>query len=345
MQKIKEWYNGYRFEENAKTVYNPVSLAHFFKSGGKFNNYWFSTGTPTFLLDLILKSKFDLSLSLDKPVSKSFFDAFEVTDTVSVGICETINIDLIGNAGCLRRISKILTVGAQIGFRDGNGRHCEDISAPHGVIPGGNLFKIDDAITVHADTETICSGWNREINIQFIGSLAFFQLEFYKIIGTGTLQCPSANLRKGYRVAAAQFLSVFGPQLKIFCLGRNIPEGKLDGTAYVLEFETRFGSLRIHVKDRHHRHPHHIQIIQIPIIRGQIERKRPLGVVIGIRVTGTFRIRVDGYVSVALAQVIVQLACKNARGRTGTALQIERRDPRTILAFHIVGTRDILQSS
>ncbi len=80
MQEIKRWYNGYRFEENATTVYNPVSLAIFFESGGKFNNYWFSTGTPTFLLDLIMKSKFELSLSLNKPVSGAFFDAFEVTD-------------------------------------------------------------------------------------------------------------------------------------------------------------------------------------------------------------------------------------------------------------------------
>ena len=80
MQEIKRWYNGYRFEENATTVYNPVSLAKFFESGGKFNNYWFSTGTPTFLLDLIMKSKFELSLSLNKPVSGAFFDAFEVTD-------------------------------------------------------------------------------------------------------------------------------------------------------------------------------------------------------------------------------------------------------------------------
>ena len=80
LAEIKRWYNGYRFEENATTVYNPVSLAKFFESGGKFNNYWFSTGTPTFLLDLIMKSKFELSLSLNKPVSGAFFDAFEVTD-------------------------------------------------------------------------------------------------------------------------------------------------------------------------------------------------------------------------------------------------------------------------
>ncbi|MBO5307251.1 MAG: AAA family ATPase, partial [Lentisphaeria bacterium] len=42
--KIKEWYNGYRFHKSAKTVYNPVSLAKFFESGGEFNNYWFATG-------------------------------------------------------------------------------------------------------------------------------------------------------------------------------------------------------------------------------------------------------------------------------------------------------------
>ncbi len=78
MEEIRRWYNGYRFEKNAKTVYNPVSLAKFFESGGEFSNYWFSTGTPTFLLDLIMKSKFDFSLSLSKPVSAAFFDAFEI---------------------------------------------------------------------------------------------------------------------------------------------------------------------------------------------------------------------------------------------------------------------------
>ena len=31
--KIKDWYNGYRFHKNAKTVYNPVSLAYFFENG------------------------------------------------------------------------------------------------------------------------------------------------------------------------------------------------------------------------------------------------------------------------------------------------------------------------
>ena len=59
MDEIREWYNGYCFEENAKTVYNPVSLAQFFQSGGKFKNYWFATGTPSFLLELTKRKDFD----------------------------------------------------------------------------------------------------------------------------------------------------------------------------------------------------------------------------------------------------------------------------------------------
>ena len=76
--EIKAWYNGYRFEESVNTVYNPVSLAKFFESGGKFNNYWFSTGTPSFLLELIKKQHFNFEEVLDSPVSNFAFDAYEI---------------------------------------------------------------------------------------------------------------------------------------------------------------------------------------------------------------------------------------------------------------------------
>ena len=76
--KIKEWYNGYRFEENSKTVYNPVSLAQFFESGGKFNNYWFSTGTPSFLMELAKQKEFDFETALKEPVPQVTFNAFEI---------------------------------------------------------------------------------------------------------------------------------------------------------------------------------------------------------------------------------------------------------------------------
>ena len=76
--KIKEWYNGYRFDESAKTVYNPVSLAKFFENGGKFNNYWFSTGTPSFLLELAKQKNFDFETALKEPVPQVTFSAFEI---------------------------------------------------------------------------------------------------------------------------------------------------------------------------------------------------------------------------------------------------------------------------
>ena len=79
-EKIKQWYNGYRFEGNAKTVYNPVSLAKFFENGGKFDNYWFSTGTPSFLMELAKRKEFDFESALKEAVPQVAFSAFEIDD-------------------------------------------------------------------------------------------------------------------------------------------------------------------------------------------------------------------------------------------------------------------------
>ncbi|MBR4665758.1 MAG: ATP-binding protein [Lentisphaeria bacterium] len=78
LPEIKAWYDGYRFHSDAQTVYNPVSLAKFFGNGAEFNNYWFSTGTPSFLIELVRKTRFDFDNILSKPVSSMVFNAFEV---------------------------------------------------------------------------------------------------------------------------------------------------------------------------------------------------------------------------------------------------------------------------
>jgi hypothetical protein len=56
---LRLWYNGYRFEETAETVYNPVSVMKCFQER-KFKNYWFETGTPTFLVDLLRRMPVNL---------------------------------------------------------------------------------------------------------------------------------------------------------------------------------------------------------------------------------------------------------------------------------------------
>ena len=78
LDKIRIWYDGYRFEESAERVYNPVSLAKFFESGGKFSNYFFSTDTPTFLMKLLSKQRFNLEEVLSSPVSGFALDACEI---------------------------------------------------------------------------------------------------------------------------------------------------------------------------------------------------------------------------------------------------------------------------
>ena len=78
LAEIKNWYDGFRFEENSESVYNPVSLANFFEKGGKFSNYWFETGTPKFLVDLSKSQNFDFESALNEPVPGIAFSAFEI---------------------------------------------------------------------------------------------------------------------------------------------------------------------------------------------------------------------------------------------------------------------------
>ena len=53
LTKMKTWYNGFSWN-GTETLYNPFGILNFF-SNGEFRNYWFSTGTPTFLLQQMKK--------------------------------------------------------------------------------------------------------------------------------------------------------------------------------------------------------------------------------------------------------------------------------------------------
>jgi hypothetical protein len=65
LAKLKYFYNGYRFSKKHNTVYNPFGLLYHFNNHGEFDTYWFSTGTPTFLIKLIESQKVDI-LGLEK---------------------------------------------------------------------------------------------------------------------------------------------------------------------------------------------------------------------------------------------------------------------------------------
>lgn len=53
ISEVRSWYNGYSWDGTTR-VYNPFSLLRFMEARS-FQNFWFETGTPTFLVELIKK--------------------------------------------------------------------------------------------------------------------------------------------------------------------------------------------------------------------------------------------------------------------------------------------------
>ena len=58
-QKMKRMYDGYHFRHNMEGLYNPFSVLNALDSV-EFGSYWFSTGTPTFLVQLLKETDYDL---------------------------------------------------------------------------------------------------------------------------------------------------------------------------------------------------------------------------------------------------------------------------------------------
>ena len=58
LAELKRMYDGYHFYENSEGLYNPFSLINAL-AARDFKTYWFSTGTPTFLLKKLKQNNFD----------------------------------------------------------------------------------------------------------------------------------------------------------------------------------------------------------------------------------------------------------------------------------------------
>ena len=58
-EKLRGQYDGYHFYPNSVGIYNPFSLLNTFQYK-LFQDYWFRTGTPTFLVKLLQQNDYDL---------------------------------------------------------------------------------------------------------------------------------------------------------------------------------------------------------------------------------------------------------------------------------------------
>ena len=59
-QKLAMMYDGYHFHPKAAGVYNPFSLLNTFKAK-EFREYWFETGTPSFLVKVMRRTSYDVT--------------------------------------------------------------------------------------------------------------------------------------------------------------------------------------------------------------------------------------------------------------------------------------------
>jgi len=76
LDKVKEWYNGYYFLKDR--IYNPFDILQFIGNNKEFDNYWFESGTPTYLLKLIQKNNYFLPQLSDLTVGKEIVNSFDI---------------------------------------------------------------------------------------------------------------------------------------------------------------------------------------------------------------------------------------------------------------------------
>ncbi|WP_198304374.1 ATP-binding protein [Arcobacter vandammei] len=77
-EQLKEWYNGYNFL--GSSMYNPFAILKFIRNNFIFDNYWFESGTPTFLMKLIEKNNYFLPNLADLKVDKKLLSSFDINN-------------------------------------------------------------------------------------------------------------------------------------------------------------------------------------------------------------------------------------------------------------------------
>ncbi|MBN1971343.1 MAG: ATP-binding protein [Candidatus Delongbacteria bacterium] len=79
IKNMRLWYNGYSWD-GLNFVYNPFSVMTLFQKRS-FSNYWFNTGTPTFLTKLIREKNIDIKKFENSfEVKSGLFDSYDITN-------------------------------------------------------------------------------------------------------------------------------------------------------------------------------------------------------------------------------------------------------------------------
>ncbi|WP_045221467.1 ATP-binding protein [Desulfonatronum thioautotrophicum] len=80
MERFRQWYNGYQWL--GEPVYNPFDVLLFLQQGKVYRNYWFETGSPSFLVRLFQQKRYFLPDLERIEVGEEILNSFDV-DTLT----------------------------------------------------------------------------------------------------------------------------------------------------------------------------------------------------------------------------------------------------------------------
>jgi len=76
LEKFKNFYNGYNFLKD--DIYNPFDTLLFIKNKFLYKNYWFETGSPSFLIKLIKENNYFIPNLSNLTVDERLLDSFDI---------------------------------------------------------------------------------------------------------------------------------------------------------------------------------------------------------------------------------------------------------------------------
>jgi Holliday junction resolvase-like predicted endonuclease len=105
LNEVRTWYNGYNWL--GKKVYNPFDILLFFKKK-TFASYWFETGTPSFLIQLLRQGRYLIPEIEQIEAGEEIVGSFEIEDiAVETLLFQTGYLTLTGfkQTGAFRQYS------------------------------------------------------------------------------------------------------------------------------------------------------------------------------------------------------------------------------------------------
>ena len=94
--QLKEDYDGYHFCPDSAGIYNPFSLLNTFAKR-RYGSYWFETGTPTYLVELLKKNRCDLKETFGIEADDGMLDNIFIDDNPVPVLYQSGYLTIVGH--------------------------------------------------------------------------------------------------------------------------------------------------------------------------------------------------------------------------------------------------------